>query len=144
MVIDKSAVVPYNVTQMYTLVEDIESYPEFLPWCKEARITRRENERQLEASITLAKGGLEKSFTTTNTLSENEFIEMHLLKGPFSRLYGRWKFHSLGDNAGCKVVLHMDFEFSSRMLRLSLGPVFSHIVNSLVDAFIQRAREVYG
>jgi ribosome-associated toxin RatA of RatAB toxin-antitoxin module len=142
MLIQKSAVVPYQVSQMYRLVEDIAAYPQFLPWCKQAGILSRDGSR-VQASITLARGGLEKTFTTTNTLQENQSIEMRLLQGPFSRLYGHWQFQPLGER-GCKVSLHMDFEFSSKLMRVTLGPIFTQIVNTLVDAFVRRAGELYG
>lgn len=127
---------------MFVLVEDIEKYPDFLPWCKKTRILTRETDG-VQASITLSKSGLEKTFTTRNQMKTDEWLEMRLLKGPFSRLFGRWRFHPLGES-GCKVTLDMDFEFSNPLLRMTLGPVFSHIVNSLVDAFIHRAGALYG
>lgn len=142
MQIQKSAVVPYKTSEMYALVQDIAAYPQFLPWCKEAKILARDGE-QVQARLTLARSGLEKSFTTSNTLRENESIEMRLLEGPFSRLHGLWQFQALGEQ-GCKVSLNMDFDFSSKMLRLTLGPIFTQIVNTLVDAFVRRAKDLYG
>ena len=140
--INKQALVPYTPQQMFALVEDVGAYPEFLPWCKDARILQRQGE-QVQASITLARSGLEKTFTTRNSLKQDESIEMHLLKGPFSHLYGLWRFQALGD-AGCKVTLEMDFEISNKLLRMTLGPVFTGILDSLVDAFITRAQSLYG
>ncbi len=140
--IHKTALVPYAPRQMFDLVEDIESYPEFLPWCKNARIVAREADA-VQASITLARAGLEKTFVTRNHSEPGQWLEMHLIKGPFSHLYGRWQFLPLG-NAGSKVSLDMEFEFSNRLVRLALEPVFSSILNSLVDAFIHRAQQRYG
>jgi ribosome-associated toxin RatA of RatAB toxin-antitoxin module len=140
--IHKSALLPYSVRDMYVLVEDIAAYPSFLPWCKQAQILQRDGE-QVQASITLSRSGIEKTFTTTNTLRENEFIEMRLLHGPFSHLHGRWQFTPLGEQ-GCKVALDMEFDFSSKLLKMTLGPVFSQIMNALVDAFARRANELYG
>ena len=140
--INKQALVPYQPHEMFDLVEDFEAYPRFLPWCKDAKVLTR-NGNQLEASLTLARGGLVKTFSTRNTVRQNESIEMHLLKGPFSRLHGLWQFHALGGH-GCKVSLKMEFEISNRLLRMTLGPVFTHVLDTLVDAFIKRAEELYG
>lgn len=140
--IHKSAIVPYTAEQMFALVENINDYPQFLPWCKNAQVLIQRG-AEVEASITLARGTLEKTFTTTNTLRKNEAIEMRLLRGPFSRLHGQWRFQALG-NGGCKVSLDMHFEFSNHLLRLTVGPVFTQIVNALIDAFIKRAVDLYG
>ncbi len=140
--VHKSALVPYSVEQMYRLVADFERYPEFLPWCGRAELLRREGEL-VEARLDIAYGGLHKSFTTRNRLIEGERIEMGLLEGPFRSLQGVWRFQALGD-AGSKVSMEMEFEFASRLLSVTLGPIFNRIAGSLVDAFIERARAVYG
>jgi ribosome-associated toxin RatA of RatAB toxin-antitoxin module len=140
--IHKSALVPYSAEQMYTLVADIPTYPEFLPWCSGSKeINRQENE--VEASLDIAHSGVHKSFTTRNRLDKNRSIEMHLVEGPFKYLNGVWRFEPLGD-AGSKVGLDLEFEFSNKLLGMTFGPLFSKIASSLVDAFIQRARKVYG
>ncbi|MCP4700668.1 MAG: type II toxin-antitoxin system RatA family toxin [Gammaproteobacteria bacterium] len=143
--IHKNALVPYSVSQMFSLVNDVEAYPEFLPWCKMARVAVRKHE--VHATMTMSRGGLEKTFTTKNTFKKNAWIEIRLLRGPFKKLRGKWKFRALGEEGcekGCKVSLEMDFEFSSKLLRTTLGPIFSGIINSLMEAFINRARELYG
>lgn len=140
--IHKSALVPYSAEQMYTLVADIPTYPEFLPWCSGSKeINRQENE--VEASLDIAHSGVHKSFTTRNRLDKNRSIEMHLVEGPFKYLNGVWRFEPLGD-AGSKVGLDLEFEFSNKLLGMTFGPLFSKIASSLVDAFIQRAQKVYG
>ena len=140
--IHKSALVPYSAEQMYTLVDDIPAYPEFLPWCSGSKeINRREDE--VEASLDIAHSGVHKSFTTRNRLEINKTIEMQLVEGPFKHLNGVWRFEPLGD-AGSKVVLDLEFDFSSKLLGMTFGPLFSKIASSLVDAFIQRAQKVYG
>jgi ribosome-associated toxin RatA of RatAB toxin-antitoxin module len=140
--IHKSALVPYSAEQMYTLVDDIPAYPEFLPWCSSSKeINRGENE--VKASLDIAHSGVHKSFTTRNRLEINKTIEMQLVEGPFKRLHGIWRFEPLGD-AGSKVMLDLEFEFSSKLLGMTFGPLFSKIASSLVDAFIQRAQKVYG
>ena len=141
-VINKSALVPYSPAQMFALVDDIESYPAFLPWCKRAQVLSR-TEDEVRATIELSKGGVEKAFTTCNRNQKNKMIEMRLVEGPFKRLEGFWRFDPLGDD-GCKVSLDLEFEFASRMLGMVVGPVFSQVANSLVDSFQQRAVDVYG
>lgn len=140
--IHKSALVAYTPAEMFGLVSDIETYPQFLPWCSGARVLWRDGD-ELKACIEMAKGTLQKSFTTHNRQQLNKMIEMRLIDGPFKRLEGYWRFDPLGDRA-CKVSLDMEFEFATRMLDLVVGPVFSQIANTLVDAFQQRAVQVYG
>ncbi|HEB66561.1 MAG TPA: type II toxin-antitoxin system RatA family toxin [Gammaproteobacteria bacterium] len=137
-----SALVPYSVDQMYALVADFERYPEFLPWCGAAELLRREGEL-VEARLAIDYHGLHKAFTTRNRLIAGERIEMGLLEGPFRSLQGVWLFQPLGE-AGSRVSMEMDFEFASRLLTMTVGPIFNRIAGSLVDAFIERARNVYG
>ena len=140
--IHKSALVPYSAEQMYNLVDDIPAYPEFLPWCSGSKeINRCEDE--VQASLDIAHSGVHKSFTTRNRLEINKTIEMQLVEGPFKHLHGIWRFEPLGD-VGSKVMLDLEFEFSSKLLGMTFGPLFSKIASSLVDAFIQRAQKVYG
>jgi ribosome-associated toxin RatA of RatAB toxin-antitoxin module len=140
--IHKSALVPYSAEQMYDLVNDFQKYPDFLPWCSASKeISRSENE--VEASLDIAHSGVHKTFSTRNRLQPGESIEMHLVEGPFKYLNGVWRFEKLGD-AGSKVGLDLEFEFSSKLLGMTFGPFFSKIASSLVDAFIQRAQKVYG
>ena len=140
--IQKTALVSYTPSEMFALVSDIKSYPQFLPWCSGVRV-RPISEDDLEATIDISKAGVEKSFTTHNRHQVNKMIEMRLVEGPFRRLDGYWRFDPLGD-AGCKVSLDLEFEFASRMLDMVVGPIFSQIANTLVDAFHKRAIEVYG
>jgi len=140
--ISKSALVPYSPAQMFALVDGIETYPEFLPWCRNTEVLSRTDD-EVRATIELSKGGVEKAFTTCNRNQKNKMIEMRLVEGPFKRLEGFWRFDALGDE-GCKVSFDLEFEFASRMLDMVVGPVFSQIANSLVDSFHRRAVEVYG
>lgn len=139
--ISKSALVPYSAQEMYDLVADIESYPRFLPWCAGSRILRREA-TMLEAEIEMAFGGIRKTFTTRNTLSPGS-MDIRLVRGPFSRLEGGWRFQPVGE-LGSRISLDLEFDFASRLLAMAVGPVFGTIANSLVDSFKKRAREVYG
>lgn len=140
--INKTALVPYSSEQMYTLVNNVSDYPLFLPWCKTVTI-HSSSASEIIATIAMGKMGLDKSFTTINNLVENQRINMTLKEGPFSQLEGYWEFQSLGD-LGCKISLHLEFEISNHLLRLSLGPVFTKIITTLMDSFIQRANKVYG
>ncbi|MGI9275819.1 MAG: type II toxin-antitoxin system RatA family toxin [Endozoicomonas sp.] len=140
--VSRSALIMHSVREMYDLVADVESYPEFLPWCSDARIVRQEGE-VIEASLSLAKGALSYEFATRNRMVPDESIDMQLLEGPFSRLSGGWSFKALGDE-GCKVSLDLDFELSSKLLQATVGPVFGKAMNKMVEAFCQRAEQIYG
>jgi len=140
--ISKSALVPYSPAEMFALVDAIEDYPDFLPWCSATRVLARDD-GDVRASIALSKGGIKKTFTTRNRNQPDSLIEISLEEGPFKRLHGCWRFDPLGQD-GCKVALELDFEFSSRALGLVVGPVFSQVANSLVDSFQKRAVDVYG
>ncbi|HUW99331.1 MAG TPA: type II toxin-antitoxin system RatA family toxin [Acidiferrobacter sp.] len=139
--ISKSALVPYSAEEMYALVADIESYPNFLPWCAGARVLKRDD-IGLVAEIDMAFGGIRKTFTTRNTLNPTS-MDMRLVRGPFSQLEGSWRFQQVAE-LGSRISLDLEFDFESRLLALAVGPVFGTIANSLVDSFKKRAREVYG
>lgn len=133
---------PYRAAQMYALVDDIASYPKFLPWCRSTQEFSR-NDDEVHAQIQIAHGALQKSFSTVNRLQKDKMIEMRLVEGPFKHLEGFWRFDDLGD-AGCKIALDLDFKFSNKLVELAIGSAFGQIANSLVDAFCARARQVYG
>ncbi len=141
-VVHKSALLPYTAAQMFALVDDIKRYPEFLPWCRSTREWER-SEDEVRASIELAKGAIHKTFTTHNRMQKDKMIEMRLVEGPFHHLEGFWRFEPLGDEA-CKVTLDMEYEFSNALLKMTVGPVFNQITNTLMDAFCRRAVEIYG
>ena len=139
--VERSALVPYSAEQMYQLVADIPRYPEFLKWCGGTEILSSEGET-LTASITIAFKGLHKSFTTCNRMRPHESISVQLVDGPFSYLEGSWLFIPLDDTAS-KIELDLSFDFSSRVLSKIVGPVFSQIANSQVEAFHRRAQQLY-
>jgi len=141
-IINRSALVRYSASQMFALVDDIQAYPEFLPWCKTATELSRD-EDEVRATLELSRAGIHKTFSTCNRLQPGKMIEMRLLEGPFRHLEGFWRFERLGDEA-CKVSLDLEFEFSNKILEVTLGPVFNQIANSLVDAFCERAVTSYG
>ncbi|MDH5735124.1 MAG: type II toxin-antitoxin system RatA family toxin, partial [Gammaproteobacteria bacterium] len=126
--ISRNALVPYSAEEMYKLVEDVESYPDFLPWCRSTEVLSREGD-EVKASIEIAKGGLNKSFTTTNFMQKNKMIEMRLLKGPFKHLQGFWRFDALKDEKACKISFDLDFEFESKLIALAASSVFNQIAN---------------
>lgn len=138
----RSALVPYSPEQMFRLVDDIEAYPDFLPWCSSARIDSRDGEH-VTATLHLSKGGIDKAFTTRNARTPFEAIDLDLVGGPFQHLAGGWRFTDLGGQ-GCKVSLTLEFEFESRMVDVVFGSFFESTCNSLVDAFTKRAADVYG
>lgn len=138
----KSLVMPYRVDQIYSIVADVTAYPQFLPWCGGARILKH-NGGMVEAEITIAKGPVKVAFATRNQLTLNERIDMRLTKGPFKQLVGGWVFESL-DEHSCRVTLALDFEFNNRLLAMTVGAVFEQVIGSLIDAFLIRARELYG
>lgn len=140
--ISRSAIVPHSAGEMFALVADIESYPQFLPWCGGARVTSSTAE-EVVASIEIAYKGIHKSFTTRNRLQAEKTMEMHLVEGPFRQLQGFWKFQPL-DEGSCKVSLDLEFEFSNALVSMAIGGVFRDIAGTLVDSFCERARQKYG
>ncbi len=141
-VVQRSALVPYTAQEMFRLVTDIESYPDFLPWCRSARILSQDAD-EVRASLEFAAGAVHKSFTTRNRHQENKLVMISLVEGPFRSLEGFWRFDGLGEQ-GCKVTLDLEFDFSNRMVSLVVGPVFTQIANTLVSSFQRRAKDVYG
>ena len=140
--VNRSALVPYPAENMYKLVEDVDSYPLFLPWCNDVEVHFREG-NVVEVTLELHRGKLSKRFRTRNTMQPQESMNLELVGGPFRHLSGGWQFKALGD-LGSKVSLDLEFEFDSRMLDLMIGAFFEDICNSLVDAFTRRAEVVYG
>lgn len=140
--IEKQALVPYSAEQMFRLVDDIEAYAEFLPWCSQSRVVERGSD-SVQGELTIQYHALNQSFVTQNRNTPYQKIEMQLVEGPFRHLSGVWQFVPLGD-AGCKVELLLQFEFESRLLDMTVGAVFGKLANSLVDAFSQRAKEIYA
>lgn len=141
-IIKRSALVAYTARQMYEMVNSVEEYPRFLPWCRSTHVINQ-TEELLEAKIEIVWSGIHKSFTTQNTLYPYEKMEITLVEGPFKHLKGTWGFAALGDE-GCKVTLDLEFEFAGSLFDRLFQPVFYHIANSLVDAFCKRAVEIYG
>ncbi|MBI4292456.1 MAG: type II toxin-antitoxin system RatA family toxin [Betaproteobacteria bacterium] len=142
VVIDRSALLGHGAAEIYALVDDVESYPRFLPWCDGAQVRPRGGHRTM-ATIHINFHGIRQHFTTENVSEPSNAISMKLVSGPFRRLQGQWRFTPLGDQA-CKVEFHLEYEIASRILEHAIGPVFQHIANTLMDAFSGRADELYG
>lgn len=139
--ITRSALLPYSAKKMYDLVNDVEAYPEFLPWCGAAEVKSCDGS-SMSASVTIAKAGIKQTFTTKNHLVDGKRIEMQLLDGPFKSLKGEWEFKVLDEDA-CKILFEVEFEVSSGLLNMAVGPIFEQIASTLVDSFCERAKAVY-
>lgn len=140
--IQRSALLPYPAQALYDLVNDVASYPQFLPWCSASEVLLA-SDSEMRASLTVAKGSLSQRFMTRNNLVAGKSIEMQLEEGPFTQLQGVWEFKALGDKA-CKISLDMTFDYAGPLVRATLGPLFNQAANTLVDAFCQRAKQLYG
>ncbi|WP_413737456.1 SRPBCC family protein [Sodalis sp. RH21] len=139
--ISRSALVPYSAEQMFALVNDIRAYPEFIPGCTGSRVLGKEG-NELTAEMDVSKAGISKTFRTRNVITDNQSIVMRLVEGPFRSFAGDWRFTTLSPEA-CKVEFEMSFEFKSKLIELAFGPIFKEMANSMVQAFTQRAKEVY-
>jgi ribosome-associated toxin RatA of RatAB toxin-antitoxin module len=141
-VVQKSALVKFSAQQMFDLVDDIDAYPQFLPWCSASRVLKREG-NVVEGQIEIAKAGFHKSFTTRNITDPGGRITISLLDGPFKSLEGVWTFLPLREDAS-KISLDLEFEIASTFASLAFGPVFNQICNTMVSSFTQRAKAIYG
>jgi ribosome-associated toxin RatA of RatAB toxin-antitoxin module len=126
---------------MFDLVNDIERYPDFLPWCPKASIDAKQLD-EIQATVHFAKGPLAHAFTTVNRLVPHKRVEMKLIKGPFRFLEGSWAFDEAPE--GSHVRLTLAFEWTHPLLSLAVGPWFQHIAETMVEAFTRRARDVYA
>ncbi|MDD5248318.1 MAG: type II toxin-antitoxin system RatA family toxin [Rhodocyclaceae bacterium] len=141
-IIEKSVLIARTAQQMFDLVDGVEDYPKFLPWCGGTELLER------TADITAARihinyHGITAHFATENPKEAPYRMDIRLREGPFRRLEGGWRFTALGD-AGCKVEFRLNYEFSSKILEKALGPVFGLIVGTFVESFVKRAYEVYA
>ncbi|WP_027997065.1 type II toxin-antitoxin system RatA family toxin [Simplicispira psychrophila] len=143
--VSKSVLIWYSPEEMFSLVVEVEKYPQFLPWCDRSRVIEQDQAGML-AEIGIALSGLRQTFVTRNMHEAGRRVQMRLVKGPFSRLDGDWHFHPVGDGSqrACRVELVLNYGFSSKTLAALVGPVFDRIAGSLVDAFVKRAEQVYG
>ena len=137
----ESRVVAYTPEQMFDLVADIGKYPQFLPWCSASRVKSRSPQEEV-ADLTIAFGPFRETFTSRVALQRAHLVRVTYENGPFRYLNNQWKFSP--DPRGCKVDFFVDFEFKSRLLQSAIGVVFNQAVSRMVNAFLKRARSVYG
>lgn len=140
--VEKSVLVEHSAQQMFDLVDQVENYPQFLPWCGGTSVTVRE-ETLVVATIQIDYLQLRQSFTTKNTRQAPHLIHIRLQHGPFKELDGLWRFTELNPSA-CKIELRLNYQFSNKLIESLVNPVFSLIAGSLVDAFVARAEKIYG
>ncbi|MEO8538066.1 MAG: type II toxin-antitoxin system RatA family toxin [Betaproteobacteria bacterium] len=138
----KHVLVPHQASQMFALVDDIDSYPRFLPWCGGARVLQTLDNRKT-ARVDIDYHGVRAYFTTDNVNHAPESIVITLKDGPFRRLHGEWRFRALGE-LGCRVEFDLSYEFATMLLDRAIGPVFAHIADTLIDAFVRRAEAVHA
>ncbi|MES2685206.1 MAG: type II toxin-antitoxin system RatA family toxin [Pseudomonadota bacterium] len=143
--VHKSVLIWYSAAEMFALVTDVASYPQFLPWCDQAEVVD-EDEHGMTAKVGISFAGLSQSFTTRNTHVKDRKVSLKLVDGPFSKLDGHWDFTPLGDGSqrACKVNFSLRYDFDNAALAALVGPVFDKIAGSMVDAFVKRAGQVYG
>lgn len=139
--IHRHALVMHSAKNMYDLVNDVSAYSKFLPDCQDVKVIEKTDIEQ-KASLLVGKGGITKWFTTHNKMCDGKSIEINLVDGPFKKLTGTWQFQEIDEDA-CKVILDLEFEFSSKLIAMAFGSVFSHMANNMVKAFVDRASKVY-
>lgn len=140
--VSKTVIVPYTPAQMFALVDGVERYPEFLPWCTGARVLARDA-HITRAALDVGFRGVKQRFSTENHNTPPGEIRMTLIDGPFRTLDGGWRFMDL-DGRGCRIEFALKYEFASRLLAALVGPVFGHIANTMVEAFVKRAQKQHG
>lgn len=141
MKVSRSALVHFSAAQMFGLVDDIERYPEFLPWCSSTTVTLRD-QATTRATINISYRGIRQSFSTENHKQFPQRMTMQLVEGPFKTLDGEWQFTPLDDQA-CNIDFQLHYEFSSTLLEKLVGPVFGYIAGTMVDAFLKRAEQLH-
>lgn len=141
-VVEKSVLIERSVAQMFELVDQVEDYPEFLPWCGGTELIER-TENKTVARIYINYHGAKANFSTENDKVFPHWMNIRLRDGPFKRMDGGWRFTPLGDNA-CKVEFRLHYEFSNKLLEKLLGPVFNHIASTFVESFVKRVKHIHG
>lgn len=140
--VEKTVLIEQSAERMFELVDRCEDYPLFLPWCSSTELKFRDAARTV-ATLHINYHSVKSSFTTENDKEFPSLMKIRLVDGPFRRLEGSWRFRVLAENA-CKIEFSLHYEFSSKLFEKVIGPVFGHIANTFVDAFVKRATQVYG
>ena len=140
--VEKTVLIERSAAEMFDLVDSVEEYPAFLPWCRRTELKFRD-ERSTIATLFIDYHSVKSHFTTENSKQVPEHMNIRLVDGPFRRLEGSWRFRALAEHA-CKIEFSLTYEFSSKLFEKIIGPVFNHIAATFVDAFVRRADQVYG
>lgn len=140
--VTRSVLVAHSPAQMFSLIDAVEDYPKFLPWCGATKVLHRD-ETTTRATVEINYHGIRQSFTTENAKRPPQEMLIRLVEGPFRKLEGEWRFTALGAQ-GCKIEFRLSYEFSGRLLEKLIGPVFNYIANSMVEAFVKRASQIHG
>ena len=138
--VEKTVLVHHSAAQMFNLVDDVEHYKAFLPWCGGVDLIER-SEATTTATLHIDFHGLKQQFTTQNEKRFPDAMDMKLKDGPFKHFEGNWRFTPLSEDA-CKIEFHLEYEFSSALLSQLISPVFSQIANTFVDSFVTRADNI--
>lgn len=140
--VQKTVLIEYSAEQMFALVDEVEKYPQFLPWCARTELLERDR-TQTAATLHINFHGVKTHFSTRNDKEVPKWMKIHLVDGPFRALEGSWTFKPLGETA-CKIEFVLNYEFSNRLLEKVIGPVFNKIAKTFVDAFVKRAKQIYS
>ena len=140
--VEKSVLIEHSAQEMFDLVDQVENYSQFLPWCSGTDVKFRDPESTV-ATVHIDYHSVKSHFTTDNSKVEPVHMIIRLVDGPFRRLEGAWRFKALGEHA-CKIEFSLTYEFSNRLIEKIIGPVFNHIAGTFVDAFVRRADQIYG
>ena len=139
--VKKTVLINHSASRMYALVDDVKSYPQFLPWCGGVDLIQQD-EATTVARLHIAYHGLHQNFTTENNKTYPSLMDINLIDGPFKHLEGVWRFIELNEQA-CRIEFELNYEFANSFLEKLIAPVFSHIANTFVDGFVARADVVY-
>jgi ribosome-associated toxin RatA of RatAB toxin-antitoxin module len=139
--VEKTVLVMHSAEQMFALVDAVEDYPKFLPWCGGIDLLER-TETSTSATLHINYHGLKQNFTTQNIKTFPHAMDINLKNGPFKHLDGSWRFIALRENA-CKIEFRLNYEFANSFLEKTIAPVFNHIATTFVDGFVKRADEIY-
>ncbi len=136
-VVNQSEDINVDISLIFSLINDVDRYSSFLPWCSNSSILS-DSSSEMTAEIEISGKPIKWKFKTKNNYKINEIIKIQLVEGPFKNLEGYWKFHSLDEN-NTNVSLFLEYEFDSKIIELSLKPIFAGIMSSILDSFISEA-----